>query len=111
MAELRRPIRRSLLPLVRHEETGWRHSLMCEFHGDEFGLYSQRMLRKERYKLVYNPNDVRELYDLEADPFELHNLSSAPEYRELRRALEGDLLQIMHETEDPLRQWAVNVLA
>lgn len=101
---------RSLLSLVRREETSWRDSLMREFHGDEFGLYSQRMLRKERYKLVYNPNDVSELYDLAADPFELRNLALAPEHQELRRALEGDLFQAMLESEDPLREWAVNVL-
>lgn len=100
---------RSLLPLQQHK-TPWRDALMCEFHGDEFGLYSQRMLRRDRYKLVYNPNDVRELYDLEDDPFELRNLALLPEYREVRRELEDALLLIMQETEDPLRQWAVNVL-
>ena len=83
---------------------------MCEFHGDEFGLYSQRMLRWHDYKLVYNPNDARELYDLEGDPFELRNLAYEDRYSELRRDLEGRLLELMDETEDPLSAWAVNTL-
>lgn len=104
------PHGRSLLSLVRRDGTTLRQALMCEFHGDEFGLYSQRMLRRDQFKLVYNPNDVSELYDLDEDPFELHNVALVPQYREVRRELEGILVQIMEETDDPLRQWAVNVL-
>jgi arylsulfatase A-like enzyme len=101
---------RSLLPLAHRLSSGWRDALLCEFHGDEFGLYSQRMLRSERYKLIYNPNDVRELYDLERDPAELHNLASEPGHSGLRRELEARLLELMHDTDDPLRLWAVNTL-
>jgi arylsulfatase A-like enzyme len=105
---------RSLTPVAADpahaEGNGWRDALMSEFHGDEFGLYSQRMVRWEHYKLVYNPNDRRELYDLAADPHELHNLAYRPEHADLRRDLEGRLLELMHESDDSLRLWAVNVL-
>ena len=101
----------SLWPLLRGE-TGapWRDALMCEFHGDEFGLYSQRMLRRGDHKLVYNPNDVTELYDLAADPAELHNLAGQPDCADLQRDLEANLLEVMHDTGDTLRLWAVNTL-
>ena len=57
-------------------------------------------IRTERYKFVNNYNDVAELYDLENDPGELHNLASAePELaREMslrlrQRAAEGRWLR------------------
>jgi arylsulfatase A-like enzyme len=100
----------SLMPVLAGDTDGWRESLMSEFHGDEFGLCSQRMLRWGRYKLVYNPNDVRELYDLDADPWELANLALDPSHDALRRDLEARLLELMQETDDSLRYWAVNTL-
>lgn len=103
---------RSLLPLLAAPgtPTGWRSSLVCQFHGDEFGLYSQRMLRQDRYKLIYNPNDVRELYDLVADPYELENLATSPAHAGLRADLEAELYLQMLATDDPLRAWAGNTL-
>lgn len=100
----------SFLPLLRGDSSGWRESLVSEFHGDEFGLYTQRMLRHGRFKLIYNANDIRELYDLEADPYELNNLAFDPGYAELRSELEVRLLELMHEFDDPHRLWAVNTL-
>lgn len=100
----------SLLPLLRGEDTGWRESLISQFHGDEFGLYSQRMIRQGDFKLVYNPNDLRELYDLATDPYEMHNLAYEPTRAQLRRDLEAELLEQMHATGDPLRLWATNTL-
>lgn len=37
------------------------------------GLYSQRMYRDNRFKLVWNPTDIDEFYDLQKDPYELVN--------------------------------------
>lgn len=57
--------------------------------------YRYRMLAYQEWKQLYNegrlseeqarffkPRPVEALYDLETDPFELHNLAPSPEYRE-----------------------------
>jgi hypothetical protein len=36
----------------------------AEYHGDEWGLYSMRMIRTESQKYVYSPHGTDELYDL-----------------------------------------------
>ncbi|WP_083988933.1 sulfatase-like hydrolase/transferase [Devosia geojensis] len=58
-----------------------RPHVVSTYNGQQFGLYSQRMLRDRRWKYVWNATDVDELYDLEIDPAELHNVSGAPENR------------------------------
>lgn len=70
---------RSLLPLLRGEvpEGGWRERLLIENpappsdrdHASYFGL------KDERWKYVEYANGERELYDLDADPYETENLA------------------------------------
>lgn len=43
-----------------------------------------------------------ELYDVENDPFEEENLADEDGYEGVRKHLHGDLLEWMHETDDPL---------
>lgn len=84
---------RSLLALVRGmPASGWRQGIVCAYHGAQFGLYVQRMLRDRRYKYVWNPTDVDELYDLERDPWELRNLNAEPGYEQVLRELRARLL-------------------
>ncbi|EMA33306.1 sulfatase-like hydrolase/transferase, partial [Halobiforma nitratireducens] len=76
---------RSLVPVLENvgdvpDGLEWPDSVFAQYHGDEFGLYSQRLVRTDRYKYVYNSPDVDELYDLTADPAELQNLIDHPDY-------------------------------
>lgn len=51
----------------------------------EFGTSdgATRMVRDARFKLIYYPvGNVRQLFDLEADPTESHDLATAPEHAE-----------------------------
>lgn len=94
---------RSLLPLLRGTSpTDWPVDIFTEYHGQQFGLYSQRMLKVGRYKYVLNLSDISELYDLEEDPAELHNLIDDPAMRPTLRHLQALLLERMSNTNDPL---------
>lgn len=99
---------RSLLPLARGEQVPWAADLVCEFHGHHFP-YPQRMLRTERFKLVVNPDSVNELYDLETDPDELHNLYAAPELAEVRSALMRRLYTLLRDRGDNFHHWMTSM--
>jgi len=58
------------------------------------------MIRTLDWKLVYRPDEVSELYDLQADPRELHNVYALPEQVCVRDALERRLLDWLVQTSD-----------
>ncbi len=59
-------------------------------------------VRTERYKLIhfYNDIDAWELYDLEQDPVERHNLYADPAYAAVRRDLEAELARLRNLYQD-----------
>jgi arylsulfatase A-like enzyme len=64
---------RSLAPLLRGEDPAWRSSVLLEgFAGGNPPSYEA--VRTETHKYVEYENGETELYDLEADPYELENL-------------------------------------
>lgn len=96
---------RSLVPILAGEvPDDWPAQIVAEFHGHHFP-HSQRMLRDDRYKLVYNPDSVHELYDLELDPHELSNVYTVPIYREVRTSLERRLYLELVARNDPAHAW------
>ncbi|SDR39101.1 sulfatase-like hydrolase/transferase [Natronobacterium texcoconense] len=107
---------RSLVPVIENggdvpDGLEWPDSIFAQYHGDEFGLYSQRMVRTDRYKYVYNSPGIDELYDLAADPAELQNLIDHPDYAGVRREMRERLVDWMDRTDDPNREWVPDVLA
>lgn len=96
---------RSLLPLLRGEKVDdWRNYIVAEFHGHHFP-YPQRMIRTDRYKLIVNPPDVNELYDLQNDPHELVNQIDNPEYRSVRDNLYALLYRELKSAGDNFYHW------
>ena len=94
---------RSLLPLLEGQEPEeWPDCFVAEWHGHRF-LYSQRMMRWSHYKYVFNPGDIDELYDLEADPYELHNRIDDGELKELQTHLQEKLMLYLKGSHDPIR--------
>lgn len=88
---------RSLLPILKGDKlTLWRDEVVSTYNGQQFGLYSQRMIRNRRWKYVWNATDIDELYDLENDPAELYNLfgevKNAHIAKEMRQRLYQQLL-------------------
>lgn len=53
----------------------------AEYHGSRF-LFSQRIYWEDNWKFVFNGFDFDELYDLENDPDELHNLAGLAEFHD-----------------------------
>ncbi|HEX3956168.1 MAG TPA: sulfatase-like hydrolase/transferase [Trebonia sp.] len=99
----------SLVPLLRGDPApAWRDSVVAEFHGHHFP-YPQRMLRTTRYKLVINPADRNELYDLAADPDELHNRYDHRELREVRDQLMRDLYDQLRDRGDNFYHWMTSM--
>lgn len=112
LAGLQAPVHyqgRSLLPLLNGEgSTDWPEHLIAEFHGHHFP-YPQRMIRTDRYKLVVNPADSNELYDLRADPSELHNRYQHPELAEVRRELLATLYSQLRDRGDNFYHWMTSM--
>lgn len=98
----------SLLPLVAGEHPTWRPSMLAEFHGHHFP-YPQRMLRTRTHKLVVNPESVNELYDLEADPYELDNRIDDPALAEVKADLMRQLYRQLRDRGDNFYHWMTSM--
>ena len=59
--------------LVNKESIEWRNEIVSTYNGQQFGLYTQRMIRNHDWKYIWNTTDIDELYDLRNDPYELKN--------------------------------------
>ncbi len=88
----------SLLPLLTGDgdrsmaaRSPWKDEAFCEYlaHGTDRPM---AMLRRGPYKLNYSWGDPVELYNLEADPGEFHDLSSEPAHQMLIAEMKADLL-------------------
>ena len=86
-----------------------RPDVFAQYQGTHQGLFSQRMLRDQRYKYVYNPVAFDELYDLEADPGELTNLIAEPaqagRLTRMRTRMDEWMKQIADPLSSPLFDW------
>jgi choline-sulfatase len=88
----------SLLPLIRGDDD---RSPYAAIYGAYLGL--QRSVIEGRHKLILYPAIARaRLFDLDADPFEMHDLADRPGSRERMAALFGTLLELQQETGDEL---------
>lgn len=89
---------RSMIPLLQGEQVkDWRTEAVSTYNGQQFGLYTQRMIRNNDWKYIWNTTDIDELYDLNNDPHELYNVIDQDQYQpliqELRRKLYETLLR------------------
>ena len=64
--------------------------------------FAVRAIRDERYKYVWNPQAIDELYDLEADPHEMENLTAEPGLAATQDDLRRQLMDWLAEVGDDL---------
>ena len=96
---------RTMEPLLRQEKVlDWRKEVVSTYNGQQFGLYTQRMIRNDKFKYIWNLTDVDELYDMENDIGELNNLIYHHEYKLIIADLRKKLYEILLEEGDGLVQ-------
>ena len=92
----------SLVPLFDGQGNNGREDIFAAYHGNQFGLYSERMVRDREWKYVWNATAEDELYHLSADPGELHNLATDPACSDQLAHLRRRLVAWMEQAHDPL---------
>lgn len=92
---------RSLMPLLQGiTPEDWPEQVVSTYNGQQFGLYIQRMLRTKDWKYIWNPTDVDELYDLQKDPEELHNVIDNVNLTTMVSEFRARLYQLLLNDED-----------
>lgn len=93
---------RSLVPLMEGNTNGWRDSVLIEFYTYENPRpwlmdMDYRAVRTDRYKLIHwiQHPDEQELYDLQEDPYEMHNLIDDPQHQEVVDELRSELARLV----------------
>lgn len=92
----------NLVELANGRVDSPRGDIFSMYQGCQMGLWSTRMIRDHRYKLVYHATGRPEFYDLENDPGELRNLAGEPGVSEELERLKGRLVDWMEDISDPL---------
>lgn len=94
----------SFLPLLRGESVPWRDSFLIEYWSDKVfprvANMGYRALRNQRWKFIHYLElpGMDELYDLQTDPYEMHNLIQQPSAQEPLRTLQAELQGLLQTT-------------
>ena len=97
----------SLLPLLKGEEPNdWRDALYYHYYEypAEHAVKKHYGVRDDHYKLIhfYDDIDQWELYDLQTDPTEMHNLYGQPGYEEVTQRMMTKLKELQRQYDDPI---------
>lgn len=80
----------------RHPNYHWKQALLVE---QPWTLRRAKMVRTDRWKLVYRVDGTKELYDLDSDPGELHDVAALPQHQTVVAELVERLLNWAVRTE------------
>ena len=71
-----------------------------------------RLLATDEFAYIYHTNDIDELYDRQADPWQMNNLSADPAYASALVGLKRQMIDWMAATGDHLHnEWTVGWLS
>ncbi len=91
----------SLRPLIRGRAKHWRDAIYYHYYEYPQGWHKVKKhygIRTQRYKLIYfYDDDEWELYDLQTDPHEMHNIYDESVRGDLIRSLKQELVQLQKE--------------
>ena len=93
---------RSIVPLLMGETDQGRESVLVERQDAYWNLDLRTLRTRDRKLTVYAGESYGELYDLVADPGEIHNRWDDPAYAEDKQRLLHQLLSRVIEAADPL---------
>lgn len=94
---------KSMLPLFRNEEQQPRDAIYYHYYeAGEHSVIPHFGVRTNRYKLIrfYQIADKWELYDLEKDPHEMHNVFDDPGYKAVQAGLTKRLKELITQYKD-----------
>ncbi len=87
----------SLAPVIRGQRSTARGELFCIYKD------LQRMARTDQWKIIEYPKiGVTQLFDIQADPHELHNLAESEDHKDELQRMQSLLDKLQVEFDDPL---------
>jgi N-acetylglucosamine-6-sulfatase len=93
----------SMLPLGQGQQVSWRKELLYEYYWERNFPQTPTVfaLRGDQYKFIryHGVWDIDELFDLKADPEEMHNLAAVPEFAKVAQQMSAHLFEILAETD------------
>ena len=95
---------RSLVPLLTQTVRDWRSSFLIEYFTDTVFPrirtmgYAAARTAHHKYIQYRELRDMDELYDLDADPYEMTNLIAKPEAAEMLQQMRSELQRLLVET-------------
>jgi arylsulfatase A-like enzyme len=95
----------SLLPYLQAEgdQVPGRDELYLEFHGIRYLRTERALVTQDGLKYIFNPADDDELYDLNQDPAEKHNLLAGDATHPRSQELQQRLIATARHYDDPVQ--------
>jgi arylsulfatase A-like enzyme len=90
---------RSLAPLLTDEVDEMERSVVVENDEDYLGMRARSLVTDQHKLTVYEDEDYGELFDLDADPEELHNRWNDAEYADIKNRLYRELVDSLVQQE------------
>ena len=97
----------SLVPVLDRNVTDWRDAFLVEYFSDTVFRRIRNMgyqaVRTDRYKYIHylELEGMDELYDLEADPYELDNIINDPDATATLATMQAELAEVLQQSREP----------